>query len=318
VIKVKNSSANLEFNISDCKLAFLNNSATFTAPIDYTDDAKNTDTQYKSDGSAGSVDDLFASGWSDITGKAVGVAYTATTTKYVGPSADPATLYGDEAQAMILIPQTITAADGYASTKPNSTYIALKMEIRNNDGATGAGTIIADATTDGNWAIWPIPSITWAPGKKYTYTIDLAGGGFWETDDNTVNPGSTILDPVLSGAEIKFVTVTVDDWYDAGNQDVLYANYVFANGTSKTIATSAATTELNYTFKVSGLTSGETVSIGSKTGDFASAAITVSPGTVGSDGIVTINATLPAGSSSSSTFVLTGSTSGSMTFEVTR
>lgn len=316
VIKVKNSSNNLKFNISNCKLAFLNNSATFTAPIQYDDDASKTDTQYKSDGSSGGESDLFNSGWGSITGKAKEVAYTATNTQYVAPSQD-VTLYGDEHQAMILIPQTITAASAYSSNKPNSTYIALKMEIRNNDGATaGAGTLIADATVDGNWAFWPIPSITWQPGKKYTYTIDLAGGGFWETNDVTVNPGTDVFDPVLSDAEIKFVTVTVDDWFDAP-QGVIYANYAFENSTTKVLGTAPATAA-NYTFKVSGLVSGETVSIGSKTGDFASAAVTVSPGTVGTDGIVTVSASLPAGNTATSEFVLTGSTSGSMTFQVNR
>jgi hypothetical protein len=71
--------------------------------------------------------------------------------------------------------------------------------------------VIADATTNvdtkNKWAMWPV-KFTWQPGKKYTYTIDLAGGGYWELNDDA----DIALDPVLDGAEIKFVTVTVDAW----------------------------------------------------------------------------------------------------------
>lgn len=88
------------------------------------------------------------------------------------------------------------------------------MKIRNNDTkgddgtGTGNGTLIEDASEDGYWAIWPV-DFNWAPGKKYTYTIDLGGGGYWEKNKKG---DDTALDPVLDGAVIQFVTVTVDDW----------------------------------------------------------------------------------------------------------
>ena len=124
---------------------------------------------------------------------------------------NPLTSATDESLNMILIPQTLTAATAYASTtagaKPNGSYIALKMVIKNN---TDAGETVADATADGKWAIWPIGGYNWEPGKKYTYTIDLAGGGYYETNQDT----DADLDPILEGAEIKFATVTVDGWTD--------------------------------------------------------------------------------------------------------
>ena len=49
------------------------------------------------------------------------------------------------------------------------------------------------------------------PGKKYTYTIDLAGGGYYETNQSETTVDED-LDPILGDAVIKFVTVTVDDW----------------------------------------------------------------------------------------------------------
>ena len=82
----------------------------------------------------------------------------------------------------------------------------VKLKIRNND---SAGTIIADDGADGAfWAIWPIGGYNWEPGKKYTYTIDLAGGGYYETNQDA----DADLDPILEGAEIKFVSVSVDGW----------------------------------------------------------------------------------------------------------
>ena len=112
---------------------------------------------------------------------------------------------------MILIPQTLSAATAYASTtagaKPNGSYIALKMVIKNN---TTAGETVADATANDKWAMWPIGGYNWEPGKKYTYTIDLAGGGYYETNKDS----DTDLDAILEGAEIKFVSVSVDGWTD--------------------------------------------------------------------------------------------------------
>ena len=128
---------------------------------------------------------------------------------------------------MILIPQTTTTSDAYSGTTENAaftankTYIAVKMIIRNNDG--DPGTVIADATANNKWAIWPV-AFTWLPGKKYTYVIDLGDGGYWETN---TDDGNADLDPILENAVIKFVSVNVDDWseydYDPstdGNQPI--------------------------------------------------------------------------------------------------
>ena len=115
---------------------------------------------------------------------------------------------------MILVPQALTAATDYASTeanaKLNGTFIAVKLYILNaaNGALIAGGGTTATPTTI--WAIWPIGGYNWEPGKKYTYTIDLAGGGYYEQN----NDGDDDLDPLLEGAEIKFVSVTVDEWTD--------------------------------------------------------------------------------------------------------
>ena len=61
------------------------------------------------------------------------------------------------------------------------------------------------------WGIWPIPTIAegWEAGKQYTYTIDLADGGYFETNQSTTDEK---LDPIFGGKLIKFVSVTITDW----------------------------------------------------------------------------------------------------------
>ena len=206
-VKVKNSAPNLKFEISGWKLGYLDNTATFT----YGD--ANTDTQ------AGAQ--LAFSDWSENSTQSADNTYSTeftanliiasqSTANFLGSTGTPSSTT-DESLNMILIPQTLTAATAYASAatdaKPNGSYIALKMVIKNN---TDAGETVADATADGKWAIWPIGGYNWEPGKKYTYTIDLAGGGYYETNQDT----DADLDPILEGAEIKFATVTVDGWTD--------------------------------------------------------------------------------------------------------
>ena len=119
---------------------------------------------------------------------------------------------------MILIPQALkieTTYDGN-STSPASTfkgaYITVQIKIQNK--ATD-DYIVGDNST---WvtAMWPLASLTWLPGHKYTFTIDLANGGYYNENQD----GSNDLDPILEGAEIKFVSVTVDDWSDAPGIDV--------------------------------------------------------------------------------------------------
>ena len=219
VVKVKNSAPNLKFEISGWKLGYLDNSATFT----YGD--ANTDTQ---DGAqlaftdwSGNSDRSAANTYS-TTFTANPIAASQSTAYFLGNAGTPSTSATDESLNMILIPQTLTAATAYASAatdaKPNGSYIALKMVIKNN---TTAGETVADATANDKWAMWPIGGYNWEPGKKYTYTIDLAGGGYYETNQDT----DADLDPILEGAEIKFATVTVDGWAemsrtaDANNGD---------------------------------------------------------------------------------------------------
>ena len=239
VVKVKNSAPNLKFEISGWKLGYLDNTATFT----YGD--ANTDTQ------AGAQ--LAFSDWSENTTQSAANTYSTeftanaiaasqSTAYFLGNAGTPSTSATDENLNMILIPQTLTAATAYASAatdaKPNGSYIALKMVIKNN---TTAGETVADATANDKWAMWPIGGYNWEPGKKYTYTIDLAGGGYYETNQDT----DADLDPILEGAEIKFASVTVDGWTDVEKSPAV--NLATLKGMAKTnLAEAQAYADGNY------------------------------------------------------------------------
>lgn len=194
--KVKNTSSTLKFDVEGWKVGFLSPTGTFTF-ADADTDGQNT----------GTGTTLTFGQWGNHTAAAVATEYVSTlaSTANIAANAAATALDGE----MILVPQTLTAATAYASAAAsanlNGSFIAVKLKIRNND---AAGTIIADDGGNAFWAIWPIGGYNLEPGKKYTFTIDLAGGGYFETNKD----GDADLDPVLDGAEIKFVSVTVDGW----------------------------------------------------------------------------------------------------------
>ena len=201
VCKVQNSSTTLKFGVEGWKVGYLSSAGTFTFA-----DA-NTDTQNSTT--------LSFSQWGSWTAASVATEYASTFDKVdIAASASATALDGE----MILVPQTLTAATAYATNevnaKPNGTFIAVKLYILDNstDELLAGGGSTASPTTI--WAIWPIGGYNWEPGKKYTYTIELAGGGYSEGNTSVVPTGGTdtSLDPIIDGAEIKFVTVTVDDW----------------------------------------------------------------------------------------------------------
>lgn len=224
VVRFKNGQSNMKIDVQAFKIVNVDGSATYT----YTA-ASNTSTDVKNSAT-------LTNQWTDNTTYTASYTGTPTTANRLAPSTTTAVYLQNDGTAtdseneglsMILIPQTTTPVGAYTGTtagsalEANKSYIAVKMIIRNNDTLDDGtvpgtpntnGTIIADCTGDGNWAFWPV-AFTWAPGKKYIYTIDLGDGGYWEKEQV---PGDTDPDPVLDGAVIKFVDVTVDDWANGG------------------------------------------------------------------------------------------------------
>ena len=202
-ITLTNSNTNgLDFVIRDASICNVKNSGVFTFNPATATDGKDVAT-------------LTIGEWSDV------VTPATTTTSYSQAITTLTTL----AQDWILIPQTFTYATAYSGSSVDDPFngpcIKVSLKIKNH----GSEIYIvgsASGTDDGYvTAMWPLsaPSTGWLPGKKYTYTVDLAGGGYYPA--NTAAGTGTALDPILDGAEIKFVTVTVDDW-SAGDATGVY------------------------------------------------------------------------------------------------
>ena len=190
-LSVKNTSANLRFDIVGWRIGF-------AAPSGSTTDGGTT--------------------WTPASAAATNV-FTATESK----TANANTAASAFAKAQIMIPQAISPVTAYASATTddpvNNAYIAVKYKAQNT---TNNEWVVGSAATDSEiWGIWPITAITWQPGKQYNYTLDIAEGGYYEK--NTSAGTGTALDPIL-GPYINFTTVSVTDWdtsSSAGDQPVL-------------------------------------------------------------------------------------------------
>lgn len=187
VIMLKNSNTSLKFTVHDVVIGNVKNKGQFT----YTGVTSGL-LKYSDWAWAGATNTTYTQTVVD------GSAYSTASPVQVGVD-------------MILVPQTLTNATTYASATSgadfNGSYITVELKIQNS---ANDAYVLGDASTF-RTALWPLPATEWDPGKKYTYTVDLAGGGY-----NPVNADTDEdLDPILDGAEIKFVTVTVDDWSDA-------------------------------------------------------------------------------------------------------
>ena len=233
VIKIKNSNEDLVFTVGNVAIGNLRGTETFTwnGVTDGTTPTAaataNTDGQYTSGTltylngtwtatSAQTSAYTVAMGTDDFDDVTEG---TQARNVFSGEVATARELTSTAANhEMILIPQTLNAQTTYkggdGDDKNNfiGAYITaqLKIQQKSND------AYVAGAADTYVTAMWPLTAATWLPGHKYTYTVDLAGGGYFTTNQDD----DAALDPILDGAEIKFVTVTVDAWGDGGNTNV--------------------------------------------------------------------------------------------------
>lgn len=201
IINLKNTNPNVKFTVGQVTIGNLYNKGTFTYAA--------TNTDVKNSGH------LTNAMWSDLlTGAAATRTASFEQTIAEANSGDYSTSTSAQAGVdMILIPQTLVNADAYDAVTPgtpavndpfNGAYIKVKLRMQNNN---NNAYIIGTSST---WqeCMWPLASLQWQPGYKYIYEVDLAGGGYFPAN----NDADANLDPILEGAEIKFVTVTVDDW----------------------------------------------------------------------------------------------------------
>jgi hypothetical protein len=201
VIMLMNSNSSLKFTIGEVTIGNVKDRGVFT----YQSGSSTANTDGRNLGQL-DYDDW---AWTSVENTtytqtvADGTIYSTSTAKQAGVD-------------MILIPQQLTTASVYSGDGTgatfNASYITTQLKIQNavnDDYIVGTSGFVT--------ALWPLPATKWEPGKKYIYTIDLAGGGYFTTNQDA---GEDALDPILDGALIKFVTVTVDDWADGGNAAV--------------------------------------------------------------------------------------------------
>jgi len=215
VVKAKNTNPSLKVTITGVRIGYIKTASTsFT----YSGDA--TDTREL--GTANNAANVAQSDWELVDFAETPTTTTANDYKYdqdvttlalVGNTADTDhDLTGTT--SWLLLPQNMTDADGKYATQKTGTkgtanpdlagaYLALKMTIENYNGASATGTIVSE-----QWCYWPITT-SWNPGYKYTYTINVAGGGYEPEDTDN----DKLLDPVLDGAVIVFSpSCTIDAW----------------------------------------------------------------------------------------------------------
>ena len=202
IINLKNTNSNLKFTVNSVKVGNLKDRGQVTIADDNTD------------GSGV----LASATWNTSISDVADVTYDLEAT-----AATVVTSAAQAGKSVILIPQVLpTPATTYEGTgtpkEYTKPYILVDLKIQNN--ATGGDPtyIVGKASGEGEYvtAMWPLPALTWAPGFKYTYTVDLAGGGYFEKN----NDADDNLDPILEGAEIKFVEVSVDSWTESVQPDI--------------------------------------------------------------------------------------------------
>lgn len=144
----------------------------------------------------------------------------------VSSSSDPVNYQIETAAASTLTssPISVMGTEGSAMLIPQQ---LIKWDVENdksNDGQGAYLAVYANITKDGKvvcpvdgtssqfaWVAVPIET-NWEPGKKYTYTLDLASGGKYAPDEP--NPG----EPTVKESEpIKF-TVNVTEWNEVSQE----------------------------------------------------------------------------------------------------
>lgn len=276
IINLKNSNDNLKFTVNRVRVGNLKDRGQVTI-ADANTDASGV--------LASATWDTSITGVDDATYDVEATAATVVTSSV------------QAGKSLILIPQVLpTPATTYEGTgtpkEYTKPYILVDLKIQNNATGGDAAYIVGAADNTGApsnpeyvTAMWPLPALTWAAGYKYIYTVDLAGGGYYEKNNDTDDD----LDPILEGAEIKFVEVTVNDW---ATENYTVGNMVYAKGGTYTANIPA--TAGTYTITITGLTSGVTPTV---TGTVNCTSPTCT--TVGTTGTTLVTCNVTAGSGTS-------------------
>lgn len=211
-VRVKNDNPNLKFEISKVRIGGIKNTGEFNYNYNFS----------TSSASAGAVTAastyIPATNW-NLTGDATKFSKELASAVTVDGSSEGADVL--VATPWLLLPQSVSPISAYTtaetggahteSTEPGfatGAYIALYMTIKNQ----ATNTAIAS----NEWCYWPI-TINWVPGYGYTYLINLAGGGYFPTDQNNNKEN---LDTVLGNPIVFNVSCTIDAWNTQTPTDV--------------------------------------------------------------------------------------------------
>lgn len=208
IIQLKNSATDLDVTVGNVAIGYILPTGAF-APIFKT--AAGSEVGFSTNGTnisnvtASENGYYIAPGAWTASGTRTSYTQAATTTSYTSAT-DVTPLPAD----MILVPQALENAAAYSAATAGSGFngacITVQVKIQDKQGHYLAGTASNFVT-----AMWPLAAATWLPGHKYTYTLDLAGGGYYPENQDA----SEDLDPILENAVIFFLTPTVDEWIAA-------------------------------------------------------------------------------------------------------
>ena len=207
IVKAKNSNSNLKITVSSVKVGYV----AHTGALNFTTGSpvwSNTNPTgpavaadvYSQDLSS---DLLLTSSAQDLTDQ------TGTEPWMILPQN---LAHGQLAPAMVYSKAYKTGTQGSASSAANLNCAYIALELTFLDATTDAAVVAKQ------WCYWPI-NTNWLAGKKYTYIIDAAQGGYQPTNVDVAE--STDLDKVLEGLEIRFNTATsIEAWVAEGDIDV--------------------------------------------------------------------------------------------------
>lgn len=219
IIQLKNTSTDKSVTVADVAIGYILPTGAF-APAFKT--AAGSEVGFCTNGTgisnvtaASETGYYIAPGAWTASGDRTSYTQAATTTSYTSNTA-VTPLPAD----MILVPQTLVNPGAYSAATAGSGFngacITVQVKIQDKQGHYLAGTANNFVT-----AMWPIAATQWLPGHKYTYTLDLAGGGYFPTNQENTDEN---LDPILENAEIFFLTPTVDEWIAADGINVPAGN----------------------------------------------------------------------------------------------
>ena len=222
--KAKNLNKNIHVEIDGVQVVNVKNTGDFEA-------TKATDTNFQNhihddNANADNRDDSRCS-WANQGGKATYAASFAKTTVTYNTSVS---LTSDDASGeynsntMYLLPQSITPwdpsnpSDKIKASESNNAYFIVNAIIYNVSGASfdpANDVVLWGDNSSGSWKTKPIAvqlptGMVWQDGLRYVYTFNFTSYGTGGVDPGT---GKPVLTPIE-------LTVTVDDFVDAGNTDV--------------------------------------------------------------------------------------------------